>query len=77
MALQQEETRVPPQFLPLSIARAIWKRKFWVVLVWAIVSAATYVVVMRLPAVYRAQSLVLIEGQRNPERFVPPRSTTS
>jgi len=67
----QEETRIPPQFLPLSIARAIWKRKLWVVLVWAIVSAATFVVVMRLPAVYRAESLVLIEGQRIPERYVP------
>ncbi|MEX2300605.1 MAG: GNVR domain-containing protein [Bryobacterales bacterium] len=70
MALQ-EETRVPPQFLPLSIVRAVWKRKLWVLLVWAIVSAATFVVVMRLPAVYLAQSLVLIEGQRIPERFVP------
>lgn len=70
MALQ-EETRVPPQFLPLSIVRAVWKRKLWVLLVWAVVSAATLVVVMRLPAVYLAQSLVLIEGQRIPERFVP------
>jgi polysaccharide chain length determinant protein (PEP-CTERM system associated) len=70
MALQ-EETRVPPQFLPLSIVRAIWKRKLWVLSAWAIISVATYVVVMRLPAVYRAQSLILIEGQRIPERFVP------
>jgi polysaccharide chain length determinant protein (PEP-CTERM system associated) len=67
----QEETRVPPQFLPLSIARAVWKRKLWVLLAWAIVSAATFVVVMRMPAIYRAESLVLIEGQRIPERYVP------
>jgi uncharacterized protein involved in exopolysaccharide biosynthesis len=67
----QEETRVPPQFLPLSIARAVWKRKLWVLLVWAAVSAVTFVWVMRLPSVYRAESLVLIEGQRIPERYVP------
>jgi polysaccharide chain length determinant protein (PEP-CTERM system associated) len=67
----QEETRVPPQFLPLSIARAVWKRKLWVLLVWTAVSAITFVWVMRLPSVYRAESLILIEGQRIPERYVP------
>jgi polysaccharide chain length determinant protein (PEP-CTERM system associated) len=67
----QEETRVPPQFLPLSIARAVWKRKLWVLLVWATVSAITFVWVMRLPSIYRAESLILIEGQRIPERYVP------
>ncbi len=67
----QEETRVPPQFLPLSIARAIWKRKLWVLLVWVVVSVGTGIVVMRLPAVYHAESLILIEGQRIPERYVP------
>jgi polysaccharide chain length determinant protein (PEP-CTERM system associated) len=67
----QEETRIPPQFLPLSIARAVWKRKLWMGLVWGLVTAVTFVVVMRLPAVYHAESLVLIEGQRIPERYVP------
>jgi polysaccharide chain length determinant protein (PEP-CTERM system associated) len=67
----QEETRLPPQFLPLSIARAVWKRKLWVLLVWVGVSAATFFVVMQMPPVYRAQSLILIEGQRIPERYVP------
>jgi len=61
---------VRPEFLPLSIVRALWKRKLWVLVLWLLVSAATVPLVRRLPVVYRAQSVILIEGQRIPERYV-------
>jgi polysaccharide chain length determinant protein (PEP-CTERM system associated) len=50
--------------------RALWKRKLWVLGLWLFVSVATVPLVRRLPVVYRAESVILIEGQRIPERYV-------
>jgi polysaccharide chain length determinant protein (PEP-CTERM system associated) len=61
---------VRPEFLPLSIARSLWKRKLWALAMWLLVSAATVPLVRSLPTVYRAESVILIEGQRIPERYV-------
>jgi len=61
---------VRPEFLPLSIARSLWKRKLWALAMWLLISAATVPLVRSLPTVYRAESVILIEGQRIPERYV-------
>jgi protein tyrosine kinase modulator len=61
---------VRPEFLPLSIARSLWKRKLWALATWLLISAVTVPVVRSLPTVYRAESVILIEGQRIPERYV-------
>ena len=65
-----EQRQIRGEFMPLSILRALWKRKLVILGVWALVSAIGAVVIYRLPAVYQARSVVLIEQQRVPERYV-------
>ena len=55
---------------PLSIIKMIWKRKWLLLAVWAILSAATFVVIHRLPSTYRAEVVVLVDSQRIPEHYV-------
>src|SRR5262249_39082643 len=55
---------------PLSIVKAIWNRKFVWLSIWIVVSAITFFVVRKLPAVYRAETAILVESQRIPEKFV-------
>jgi polysaccharide biosynthesis transport protein len=59
------------QFSILSLARMCWMHRWAIALVWAAFTAATLVVVYRLPAIYAAEALVLIDAQKIPERFVP------
>jgi polysaccharide chain length determinant protein (PEP-CTERM system associated) len=59
-----------PGFSLLSIARTAWKRKVCIISVWILSSLGAVAVVRRLPAVYMAQSLVLVESQKIPEKFV-------
>jgi len=61
---------VRPEFAPLSLAKTVWKRKILILLIWVAASGATYAVVRRLPATYRAEALIIVEGQRIPERYV-------
>ena len=58
------------KFLPLSIARTIWKRKGLVLGSWLVLSAAVIVIVAGLPAVYQAQALILVDSQKIPDNFV-------
>ena len=55
---------------PLSMIKMIWKRKWLLLGVWAILSTATAVVVHRLPPTYRAEVVVLVDSQKIPERYV-------
>jgi len=59
-----------PELMPLSILRAVWKRKLLIALAFFSLAAVSIIVVMLLPAVYTARALILIEEQRIPERFV-------
>ncbi len=61
---------IRPEFLPLSIARAIWKGKLIVVLIWVAISAGSYVVVSRLPSEYWAEAVVLVDSQKIPHDYV-------
>ncbi len=58
------------QLPPLSYLRALWKRKLMVMLVWVLTGALATAIVLWLPAIYRAEVLILVESQRIPERFV-------
>jgi polysaccharide chain length determinant protein (PEP-CTERM system associated) len=59
-----------PAFLPLSLARMLWKHKLLVLLVWSFIAAAGMVITRLLPPVYQARSLIMVDAQRIPERFV-------
>lgn len=67
-----EQRQIRSEFMPLSILRALWKRKILIVSIWLVVCAIGAVVVYRLPAVYQARSVVLIEEQRIPTRYILP-----
>ena len=57
------ETETPNvKFSPLSIARTIWKRKVLVLGLWLVLTAAVVVIVARLPAVYQAEALILVDS---------------
>jgi succinoglycan biosynthesis transport protein ExoP len=60
----------PLQLAPLSIARMLWKRKMLILACWVIVSASVAVVVYRLPTLYTAEALILVDAQKIPEKFV-------
>src|SRR5258707_1350295 len=54
----------------LSFVRIAWKRKIPVLLMWAVLSAAVLTVVLLWPATYRAETLILVDSQKIPEKFV-------
>ena len=47
-----------------------WKHKISIVAVWVLVTAGVAGVVYMLPAVYSAEALILVDGQKIPERYV-------
>jgi len=57
-------------FHPLSIARMLWKQKLLVVVVWLLLTAGTVGFVAWRPPVYRAETLILVDSQKIPEKFV-------
>ena len=66
----EEPSSGNPGFSLLSIARTIWKRKFYIVSAWILLTAVTYIIVKQLPAVYVSESLILVDSQKIPEKFV-------
>jgi polysaccharide biosynthesis transport protein len=57
-------------FLPVSIARMIWKRKLAILAITLAGSVLAWVTVHRMPSIYVAEALVLIDSQKIPEKFV-------
>ena len=66
----EESSSGLPGLSRLSILRTIGKRKVRIILAWALFAAVTVAVVRYLPAVYLAESVVLIGSQKIPEKFV-------
>jgi succinoglycan biosynthesis transport protein ExoP len=58
------------QFLPLSILRTVWKNWPWIISVSGITVLISCGIVYRLPAIYRAETLILVESQKIPEKLV-------
>lgn len=59
------------QFSFLSLARMCWMHRLGIVAIWIVFTAATVAVVSRLPAIYTAEALIVIDAQKIPERLVP------
>ncbi len=55
---------------PLSIVRMLWKSKLIILGCWLAISLAAYVVIRRLPAIYKAEALILVDSQKIPEKYV-------
>jgi polysaccharide biosynthesis transport protein len=70
--LPKRISRRRQQLPPLSIIRALWKRKLIIGLTWLVVTAVGAGIVLKLPSVYRSETLILVESQRIPEKFVAP-----
>jgi polysaccharide chain length determinant protein (PEP-CTERM system associated) len=66
---RSKEPLVRPEFLPLSIARSIWKGKLIVITVAVLVAAGTYIFVSKIPAVYYAEAVVSVDSPRIPEKY--------
>jgi succinoglycan biosynthesis transport protein ExoP len=54
----------------LSIVRILWKGKLTLVTIWVILSIVGVAIAHRRPLFYRAEALILVMGQRIPERYV-------
>jgi polysaccharide chain length determinant protein (PEP-CTERM system associated) len=50
----------------------IWKHRYLVLMIWAVLAGLGAGIVYKLPAIYKAETLILVESQRIPERFVAP-----
>jgi polysaccharide biosynthesis transport protein len=65
------KSRLPfPQLTPLSVARMLWRQKFLILGAWILLGGAGAYVVYKLPNIYSAEALVLVDPQKIPERFV-------
>lgn len=62
---------------PLSIARMLWKHKLQILLVWIALSAVTVGIVYRIPAVYKAEAVILVDSQKIPDEYVMPTVNTA
>jgi len=58
------------EFAPLTLVRMFGKHKLGVTLISLLLCAISVVGVMMLPAVYRAEALILVDSQKIPERYV-------
>jgi polysaccharide chain length determinant protein (PEP-CTERM system associated) len=59
-----------PRWSRLSMVRMLWKQKLLIVAVWVVLSGTAVVVVDKLPAVYKAETLILVDSQKIPEKYV-------
>ena len=57
-----------PSLSPEHYLRIILHRKWWVITVFLVVSAATAVVAYRLPDIYTSDTLILVDPQKVPDR---------
>jgi succinoglycan biosynthesis transport protein ExoP len=59
-----------PELSPLSLARMLWKSKVLIGLIWIFLCLLSAAVVYTIPAVYKAEAVILVDGQKVPERYV-------
>jgi len=60
-----------PEFSPYSIARMIWKQKWLILIIFVVLTATSIVIVQRLPPVYEAAAVILVDSQKIPSSMVP------
>ncbi len=66
----QKSSIVRPELSPRSVIRMLWKHKALIAIVWVLLSAVSIVGIYRLPAIYRAETLILVDSQKIPDRYV-------
>lgn len=66
----EEPSSGHPGLSRLSILRTIWKRKIRIASAWVLFVLVAVAVVRYLPTIYLAESVVLIDSQKIPEKFV-------
>jgi succinoglycan biosynthesis transport protein ExoP len=59
-----------PEFSPISVIRALWKQKLVVFMTTLLLSSIAVVVIRKLPPVYRAEAMILVENQKISDRYV-------
>ena len=69
-SIEEEPESSHPAFSRLSILRTIWKRKIRITVAWILFALVAVAVVRLLPTVYLAETVVLIDSQKIPEKFV-------
>src|SRR5437763_1370421 len=62
----------PTRFPVLSIVRMLWKKRWLVLSVWLVGTAASFSIVRLIPPSYRAEAVVSVDSQKIPEAFVSP-----
>jgi succinoglycan biosynthesis transport protein ExoP len=76
-----ESTLQPDQLLEdIQIARyldIVHRRKWWIIVTTTVVFVATLVVAMRLPNLYRAETVILVDPQKVPDSYVPSTGNTT
>ena len=63
------------KYTPEDIAAIAWRRKWLIVIAICIVTTAAIAVSLRIPNVYRSQTLILVIPQRVPDSYI--KSTVS
>ncbi len=71
MANALQNLAAAPQFRPLSIIRALWRRKLLIIVLALLGTGATIALVSSMQPVYTARATILVESQKIPETFVP------
>jgi polysaccharide chain length determinant protein (PEP-CTERM system associated) len=64
------------RYKPEDFVQMAWRRKWFILLPFALVSLGTAAVVRYLPNKYRSETLILVVPQRVPESYVRPTVTT-
>jgi polysaccharide chain length determinant protein (PEP-CTERM system associated) len=64
------------KYAPEDIAAIAWRRKWLIVIAICVVTTAAIAVSLRLPNVYRSETLILVIPQRVPETYVKSTITT-
>jgi len=62
--------RSSPHFSFLSILRVITKNWMWTISFWGVTTVLVCAIVYKLPPIYKAETLILVESQKIPEKLV-------
>lgn len=59
-----------PELSPLSLVRMLWKSKALIGLMWLFLCLLSTAAIYMIPPVYKAEAVILVDGQKVPERYV-------
>jgi polysaccharide chain length determinant protein (PEP-CTERM system associated) len=71
-----QNTVTHPEYSPRSIVRAMVKHWVALILTWTALGTITAVIILKWPATYRAEALILVDSQKIPEKYVAPTVAT-